>query len=410
MREEETGNGAGGRGGDAPRVRFLGCKVNFADTHELAAKLAAAGGTAAVVGTCCVTVAAEKQSRKEVRRALRDSGDGAVVVTGCAARRDPSAFESLGAGVTVIDGPGGDGASAAAGGRRRGFLKVQDGCGGTCTYCIIPRVRGGPRSIPAPVLEQRARELVDGGCLELVVTGIDVGAYDWHGTRLPQLLVRLLKTPGLLRLRLSSIEVGAIDDRLLAVLAGDARVGRHLHVPLQSGDDAVLAAMGRGYDAATFLRVLSEVREALPGVNLTTDVITGFPGEDEAAFGHTLSVVEEAGFSKVHVFPYSPREGTAAAAAGDVAAAVKKERSRRLRQLSRRLGEEHRRRKLGAVSEVLLESEISPGVFAGYSSDYTRFHVAGAGDGPLVEVRGRCLEGEKVVGEVIGGEQPLPVL
>jgi threonylcarbamoyladenosine tRNA methylthiotransferase MtaB len=198
-----------------------------------------------------------------------------------------------------------------------------------------------------------------------------------------------------------------ITDELLEVMATCSLIGRHLHIPLQSGDDKVLKSMGRQYDRAFFAEKVAAAREAIPGLNLTTDVIVGFPTEDEAAFANTINFVSKIGFSKVHVFPYSPRPGTKAAAWGNpVSAAEKKRRSLLMRQLSDRLGLAYRQRKVGRVSEVLLESQVRPGVYRGYSSDYTRFLVENGEVGKMVRVRAEVVRGKEIWGRLVRRQTP----
>jgi threonylcarbamoyladenosine tRNA methylthiotransferase MtaB len=263
--------------------------------------------------------------------------------------------------------------------RVRAFVKVQDGCSFSCAFCVIPFVRGASRSRSAErVLGEIARR-VEQGHREVVLTGINLGCYRDReaGFDLPRLVREAGATPGLARLRLSSIEVNHVSDGLVAALRETPTVGRHLHVPLQSGDDRILSAMGRRYNTATFLR-----RTALAhGFNITTDVIVGFPGEDEAAFRNTLSVVAEAGITKTHVFPYSPRPGTRTADADTVKPQEKKERSARLRALSRDAELAHWRRKLGAEDIVLVDR---PG--RGYGEDYAPWLV----DAPVGELVRVC--------------------
>lgn len=396
----------------------LGCKVNFADSQAIIAALRWRGDTpVALVGTCCVTAEGEKQSRKEVRRAARRVGPaGSVYVTGCAARLHPTEFAALGENVVVLTGeprdvadqiqqqlgevPAAAAPAAAAAGRTRFFLKVQDGCGNGCAYCVIPQVRGKPRSIPAAQIMALAGEMVAAGYPELIVSGINAGAWRDEGMELAALLERLASIDGLKRLRLSSIEATGLTPALLEVMARQPNIGRHLHLPLQSGDDRVLAAMRRRYDAAAFSDAVARAREAMPDVNLTTDVIAGFPGENEIAFNKTMWLIEELGFSRVHVFAFSPRPGTAGALEDSVPIAVKQRRSRFFRFLSDRLQLAHQQRKLGQLSEVLLESPQGQGVHGGYSSDYTRFVVDGGAAGDLVTVRAQAVTAEGVSGRM----------
>lgn len=417
-------------GGAAVDLRVLGCKVNFADAAALAARLPETGaGPMALVGTCCVTAEGEKQSRQEVRRAARRVGPGGTVfVSGCAVRRNPERFKGLadnvvlvlddpmaapaageplpqlshkGAAAAAVAGqPAGSAAHAAE--RTRFFLKIQDGCANRCVFCVIPLVRGRPRSVPLSRILSEARSALAAGYPELVVTGINAGQWRDGGRRLPQLLDELAGLDGLLRLRLSSVEIGHVSDDLIEVMARRPVIGRHLHLPLQSGDDLVLRDMGRRYTAAEFSGRVRAAREALPGLNLTTDAIVGFPTENDIAFNHTMWLVEELGFSKVHVFSYSLRPGTAAERLGDrVPAAVKKRRSRFLRFLSDRQQQAHWQRKLGEVSEILLESGRGGESRGGYSSDYTRFLVSGSHGGELARVLAESVTGEGIAGKVI---------
>jgi threonylcarbamoyladenosine tRNA methylthiotransferase MtaB len=396
-------------------VKFLGCKVSQADAMLARSRLLAAGheevaeGDAElhVVNTCCITREAESKSRQSVRRSARDGRR--VIVTGCAANLNAAQFDEIGDGVTALTGTADDVADEVAGAagpgcidtnvdplqgiaanRTRGFVKVQDGCDCWCAYCIIPSVRGGARSRPASAVLREAGRRVRQGQPEMVMTGISVGDYcdPERGLELGDLMRAVANVDGVERVRLSSVEVIHVKDSLVDALAEDDRVCPHLHVPLQSGDDAVLASMGRNYDASGYLRAIDRLRARVPHVNVTTDVIVGYPTEDEAAFGRTLALVREAGITKVHTFSFSPRPGTAADALGDpVAPEEKKRRSRELRGLSEALGRRHRAAKLGAAEEVLVD-KAADAQASGYSRDYTRYYLppdaAVAGDVALV--------------------------
>lgn len=406
----------------------LGCKVNYADAQAILALLPEGlRPGVSIVATCCVTAEGEKQSRKEVRRASRRAGAGGIVyATGCAARLDPDGFAALAENVRVMTGEpariasgivdemqgeapvgedetlAGEQSGSLACARTRFFLKVQDGCANMCSYCVVPRVRGMPRSIAAGEIIGLACEQVGCGVTELVVSGINVGAYDDGGMRLPDLLRELAGIEGLRRLRLSSIEAMDLTPQLLAVMGHSERIARHLHVPLQSGDDRVLAAMRRRYRYDDFAARVAAARKAIAGVNLTTDVMAGFPGEDEEAFEATLQAVQELGFTRMHVFNFSPRPGTRAAAMEPaVSPGERKSRSAALLELSRRLQEDHQQRKLGRLSEVLLESRADDGVARGYSSDYTRFAVPDGIPGMLTRVKAVGIVTDAVLGEVI---------
>jgi threonylcarbamoyladenosine tRNA methylthiotransferase MtaB len=274
--------------------------------------------------------------------------------------------------------------------RVRAFVKIQDGCSFSCNFCVIPLVRGASRSRRADAVLAEIRRRVAQGHREIVLTGINLGCFRDRaaGYDLPRLVREAGATPGLARLRLSSIEINHVSDALVAALRDTPTVANHLHVPLQSGDDGVLRAMRRRYDVATYLRRL----EPLAGeFNLTSDVIVGFPAEDEAAFRRTLRTVERAGLTKVHVFPYSPRPGTVTAADDPVAPADKKDRGARLRALSRELSERRWREKLGSVDRVLVDR---PG--RGYGDDYTPWLVE-APVGELVQARATAVTEEGIL-------------
>jgi threonylcarbamoyladenosine tRNA methylthiotransferase MtaB len=378
-------------------VDFLGCKVSQTDAQALRERLLAdghteSGGDVAVVNTCCVTNEAVRKSRRAARRAARRAGR--VYVTGCAANLRGDAFAGLPENVRVVPLPGERTPAFVAGDvgavgcvradvgldRIRAFVKVQDGCSFSCNFCVIPLVRGRSRSRRAAAVLDEVRRRVVQGHKEVVLTGINMGCFRDRdaGYDLPRLIREAGATPGLGRLRLSSIEVNHVSDELAAALRETPTVSRHLHVPLQSGDDGVLRAMGRRYTSSTFLRRI----ERFADFNLTTDVIVGFPTEDDAAFENTLRVVGEAGITKAHVFPYSPRPGTATAAADAVPPHVKKERGARLRSLTVETTLARWREKLGRDDVVLVDR---PG--RGYGDDYTPWLVD-APVGELVRVRG----------------------
>jgi threonylcarbamoyladenosine tRNA methylthiotransferase MtaB len=388
-------------------IDFLGCKVSHADAQELRERLLAdghreAGGApdVAVLSTCCVTHEAVKKSRKASRRLAARAGR--VYVTGCAANLG-GAFDGLPSNVAVVALPselaadavardvGAIGCVQASFGldRVRAFVKIQDGCSFSCAFCVIPQVRGASRSRPAEAVLSEIRRRVAQGHREVVLTGINLGCYRDRaaGYDLSGLVRDVGATPGLARLRLSSVEVNHVGDALLAAMRETETVSPHLHVPLQSGDDGVLRAMGRRYTAATYLRRL----EKAEGFNLTTDVIVGFPGEDERAFRRTLRTIERAGITKVHVFPYSPRPGTRTAAEDSVPLRVKRERSARLRTLSDEACLRAWRLKIGREDVVLVDR---PG--RGYGDDYSPWLVEGR-VGALVRVRGRDVTAEGIL-------------
>jgi threonylcarbamoyladenosine tRNA methylthiotransferase MtaB len=390
-------------------VRFLGCKVSHSDAHAIREALLrdgheeGPGGEVAVVNTCCVTNEAVSKSRQAARRAARTHPR--VYVTGCGANLE-HAFEGMPANVTVVARRSEETAPFVAGDvgaigcvqadarldRVRAFVRVQDGCSFSCNFCVIPFVRGTSRSRSAAAVLREVRKRVEQGHREVVLTGINLGCFRDReaGYTLARLVREAGATPGLDRLRLSSIEVNHVSEELVRALRETSTVSRHLHVPLQSGDDRVLAAMGRRYTAATYLRRLAPLAD----FNLTADVIVGFPAEDEPAFDSTRRVLAAGGVTKVHVFPYSPRPGTATAADDSVPAVIKKRRSAILRADSHEACLRRWRTKLGAVDEVLVDR---PG--RGYGDDYSPWIVdPSAPVGELVPVRAVAVKQDGIVG------------
>jgi threonylcarbamoyladenosine tRNA methylthiotransferase MtaB len=260
----------------------------------------------------------------------------------------------------------------------RAFVKVQDGCSRRCSYCAVPGLRGAETSRDlADVLGEVSR-VVESGCAEVVLTGIHLGGYRYGGTGLAGLIDALSSVPGLVRLRLGSIEPFAVDSDLLRALAESPVFCPHLHLPLQSGDDGVLRMMRRGYDASGFVRTADSVRRALGGdVHLSTDLIVGFPGESDDAFGRSLGLLESIGFGRVHVFPFSPRAGTDAALMEErVEPSVVRERAARAASLAGRLLSKYASRWLGAEDRVLVE-ESGGGVASGWTTHYLRAYAKG---------------------------------
>jgi threonylcarbamoyladenosine tRNA methylthiotransferase MtaB len=414
-------------------TKFLGCKVSQADAMLARMRLLEAGHTEVadgdaelhVVNTCCITREAEAKSRQSVRRSANGRAGRRVVVTGCAANLNAVQFDEIAPGVTALVGTADDVAEEVAGvagpgcvdvetdvlarqplsaTRTRGFVKVQDGCDCHCSYCIIPKVRGGARSRPANAVLEEVRRRVAQGQPEMVMTGISVGDYrdPERGLELGHLMMEVAAVPGVERVRLSSVEVIHVRDSLLDALAGDPRVCPHLHVPLQSGDDGVLAAMGRHYDAAGYAAAIARLRARVPHVNLTTDVIVGYPTEDDAAFQRTLELVRATGITKVHAFSFSARPGTEADRLGDpVSPQEKKRRSRELRGLSEALGRRHRAAKVGATEEVLVD-KVADAQVSGYSRDYTRWYLpsGAAAAGETVTARADDLYSDGLAGLV----------
>jgi threonylcarbamoyladenosine tRNA methylthiotransferase MtaB len=420
----------------------LGCKVNRTESDAMAGELLGRSveivddQTAAevvVVNTCTVTREADRKARKAVRHALGQPLSPAVVVTGCLAALDADGLRALGervvveadksavaARVTELLGasPAGDGSGpraasgeSAASARRaasttRVMLKVEDGCDNACTYCIVPRARGVPRAVPSARVMADVEALLADGTKEVVLTGINIGRYrddaDVAGPvsaaraepappDLPVLLEMIAAT-GIPRIRLSSIEPPDVTARFLGVASRLPQLMPHLHVPLQSGSDRILDAMARHYDTGDFARILRGARVALPGLSVTTDVIVGFPGETDADHAASLAFVEACGFSRLHVFRYSPRPGTPAADMADqIDPRVKAARAAEMRALGARLAAARAAARTGGGAEVLVERVSDPvdGVAEGTSEDYLHVVIAPshARPGDLVRVR-----------------------
>lgn len=397
-------------------LRTLGCRVNRTESEALAEALGGScvvamdtdtGADVVVINSCTVTGEADAKARKAVRHALAQ-GATRVVVTGCLAVIDPQGLLDIDPRVVVEPaGPGlarrvaglagadiaGDAWTAMRPGglgRIRVMVKVQDGCDSRCAYCIVPDARGVPRSVPTDRVLARVRALAVSGTPEVVLTGVNIGRYrDRSGARdLAALVAAVAETP-IGRVHLSSIEPLDLDERLLEVLAGSTKVVPHLHVPLQSGCDRTLAAMGRGYDADRFTRALTAVRAALPSLSVTTDVMAGFPGESDADFAESLAFVRGAGFTRLHVFRYSPRAGTPAAARADqVAPEVKAARAQQLRDLSEELARTRAGARIGDVVVTCIERVRGTAAF-GTADDSLSVEVPAAGRvrGEVVRVR-----------------------
>ncbi|MDI3257333.1 MAG: tRNA (N(6)-L-threonylcarbamoyladenosine(37)-C(2))-methylthiotransferase MtaB [Kyrpidia sp.] len=423
------------------RVAFhtLGCKVNAYDTEAIWHLFQKAGyvqvpfdeeADVYVINTCSVTNVGDRKSRQVIRRAIRRNPEAAIVVTGCYAQVAPGEVAAI-PGVDLVMGNDGRGRIVewvekvreerrpfhvvpdlrrvrefeeldvpAFTDRARANLKIQDGCNNFCSFCIIPFSRGFIRSRKPENVIRQARRLVEAGYREIVLTGIHTGGYgtDLDGYSLADLLVDLqTQVEGLGRIRISSIEASQIDERMLEVLHRSGKVCRHLHIPLQSGHDEVLRRMRRRYTVAEYAETVRRIREVLPEVSLTTDVIVGFPGETEQQFEATRRLIEELRFSQLHIFPYSPRRGTAAARYPDqVPAEVKERRVRQLVRLSKDLTRAYASRFVGKTLAVVVESafdgrtaEEGAPLFVGHADNY--LEVVFPGDpsmiGQLVEVR-----------------------
>lgn len=376
----------------------LGCKVNRVESDAFASSLDAHGAKSCdaadadliVVNTCTVTGEAEKKTRKAVRGALRANDRATVIVTGCAAAIDKDTFLAMDPRVRVMGkaelassiDAGAWGLDAAAHGpalpvgegyRTRVGVKVQDGCNNACTYCVVHVARGKATSVDPREVVRQCRALASAGVKEIVLTGINLGSYRWRdeetgeATGFADLLRMLLEETADLhkdgeypvRFRVSSVEPRDVHDDLIEVLeTAGGRVCRHLHLPLQSGNSKVLREMHRPYNAEHFEAIVANLYERVPELSLSTDIICGFPGETEGEFEDTLRVACTCRFSKIHVFPYSKREGTPAAARIDqVPPGVKADRAQRLRDLGDLLRDKEREARKGTRELAVVEEE-----------------------------------------------------
>lgn len=381
-------------------IRTLGCKVNRVESDTLRAELLARGcvesaeadADVVVVNTCTVTQEADAKVRKAVRRALSASPDSLVLATGCAVTVAPQALTVLSPRVSLEPDKsllvahacsllGVDASApvvaigAGEGFRARVPVKIGDGCDNFCSYCIISHARGPIRSEPLKDIVAGVEALVAARTSEIVLTGVNLGRYRdaASGEGLPG-LVRALSKAGVKRIRLSSIEPPDLTAELLDALVDSGVAAPHLHVPLQSGSDSVLARMDRKYTVDEYRTTVSRAREALKGLALTTDVIVGFPGETETEAEETMRFCEEMGFSKLHVFRYSAREGTPAASmSGQVQPEIKAARAASLRDLGARLRAEfistHRDSRLDVLVERIRETD-SGRIATGTSGEY----------------------------------------
>lgn len=424
------------------RVGFhtFGCKLNQYETEALASPLASQGFSVVsareeaevyIVNTCTVTSRADHKARALIRATARAHPGSLLIVTGCSAQLEADALAALAPNVVVV--PQSDKAvlldlprfledarhwtrSATSSGadsfafhlseplfHTRAFLKIQDGCDSWCAYCRVPLARGPSTSLDPGEVLQRARELEERGSREIVITGVNISAWRSGDLGLAGLLRALLEATRRARLRLSSLEPEAISEDLVAVLR-DSRICAHFHLPVQSGSDAVLARMKRRYRSSRVRDAVAFLREVRPAPFIAADIIVGFPGETAEDFGATRELIEDARFSALHVFPFSPRPGTAAAAFRPrVAERIRDERARELGVLSRRLSDQYARSWLGQLVDVVLERKAGKAA-EGTSGNYLKVKVTGlpAGDfrGRMARVRlraaGRTCAGEFV--------------
>ena len=396
----------------------LGCKVNQYDSDAMRTIFLQQGYKAVkeeeeadvyVINTCSVTSIGDRKSRQMVRKIRRKHPQAVIAVAGCYAQIAPEIFEAMG-DIDVIVGAQNRSkiveyveqaqkkektinavkdimsvtefenlyVDAEGETKTRAFIKVQEGCDNYCTFCIIPFARGKLKSRKQKDAVEEIRRLVAKGYREIVLTGIHLGNYgrDLHdGTSLATLVEELLRIPNLLRIRMGSIESVELSDDLINLIKDEPRVCRHLHLPIQSGSDAVLRRMNRHYRLPEYKKLISELREKIPGLALTTDLIVGFPGETEENFMETLETLRELRFSAIHVFPYSQRTCTPAAVfPNQVPGDIKKDRVHRVQELEKEISKEYRKTFLQKTVHVLIEEEKN-GYFEGLSDEYIRVSI-----------------------------------
>ncbi len=430
------------------RVAFhtFGCRLNQYDTEAVRTLFEDSGrwrsvpwsdeAEAYVVNTCSVTARADASARKAIRRLHEQRPDAKIIVTGCYAQRAPNEIAEL-PGVSLVVGAAnrahivGEAESTRGAQVRvavppvseattfldvpitemmdhsRAFVKVQEGCDEQCTFCIVPQTRGRSRSRTAQSVLEQVRQLVDGGYVEIVISGVHVGDYglDLPPGRLtlPELLGRILETPGLLRLRLSSIEPASVTEELIDLMAGEPRFARHFHIPLQSGSDSVLSRMQRRYRSEHFCSLIRKIAQRIPECGIGTDVICGFPGESDDDFQRTFDLLEELPITYLHPFTYSVRPGSVAESFGDqISGEIKKRRVQSLKRLFREKSRAFRERHVGRVLPVVVEATRSRGGdwLSGWTDNYLKVNLGAGTPGPAIE---RVLvEGLNEQGELVG--------
>ena len=403
-------------------IHTLGCRLNQADSAMLIDRLQHAGYTIletegdlpageklslALINSCTVTATASQKSRQAARKLRRDNPDAMIVVTGCSAEIDFADWQNERAVDLILTNPEkrriaeilldnkkspqsicGEGQAFScheaekifqehAEGRfpfrSRAFLKIQEGCNNFCTYCIVPYARGPERSrSSAEIIAECKRLGVSGNFPEIVLTGVNVCAYNDHGKTLEMLLDELCLLPGNWRIRLSSTEPYIDNLSLLDTMARHKRICRFLHLSLQYGDDTILKAMNRHYNCAEYRDFAKIAREKIPGIHLGTDIIVGFPGETDETFGNCCALVEEIGFANIHIFTYSPRKGTPAAAMpSQIPPALVRRRYNHLHAIAEKQKQQFAESQTGKILPVIFE-EIHDGIGSGWSDNYLR--------------------------------------
>ena len=426
----------------------LGCKVNQSDTASMERLFREAGyeivdfaekADIYLINTCVVTNMGQRKSRQMIHRAIRKNPNAFIVISGCypqTAAEEVKAIQGVdliignqdrAAVVTLVEAAATEQSIDAYDNvkklsaqtafeelsadceteKTRAFLKIQEGCNQFCTYCIIPYARGPLRSRSLENLKDEVEKLVAAGFSEVVLIGIHLGAYGKelkNGTSLTDAVKAALAVTGLARVRLGSLESVEVGEDLLDLMASDERVQRQLHLPLQTGCDDVLKSMHRPYDTKIFAELIQKIRAKLPDVAITTDVIVGFPGETEENFAATKEFVRSCGFSKIHIFPFSPRKGTPAASfSGVVSEKVKQRRAVELAEVDRESHEKYCESMLDKTVTVLFEQESAEGLWEGLSGNYVRVYAKSEDNlsGKIRKITLKDLYKDGMIGEIL---------
>lgn len=390
----------------------LGCKVNQSETETIIQEISKYGFLwkpftevvdLYIINTCAVTSESSRKSRQIIRRAIRENSQALVAVTGCYAEISPEEILAID-GVDILQGQKDKHrlvekifkdprfqnldlkkcescSSIKQRLHTRTFVKIQDGCNLYCAYCIVPLARGEPRSLPSEEILCFVERLLNSGTKEIVLTGVHLGKYGEdlrNGTNLVHLIKDIIEIDGKFRIRLSSLEPQEISHELIELIASSDKLCKHLNFPLQSGSDRILELMRRRYNREEYKSLVGEIRKKMPEIALTTDIMVGFPGEDDKDFNETVDLVKKIGFSKLHVFKFSPRPGTPASSySPQVEEGEKKRRSRILIELGDELGKIYRQNFLGRIMEVMVEEEKEENIFCGVTDNYLRAYFKG---------------------------------
>jgi threonylcarbamoyladenosine tRNA methylthiotransferase MtaB len=412
--------------GVAPKVACLtlGCRVNQSETSVIEGTLKQNGISIVpldkypdfcIINTCTVTGKSDATSRQLIRKAAKSGAK--VIVTGCYSELNHDKVLSMEGVFSVVPAQDKEKIVGIILGnkakplyhhhdRARPYLKVQDGCNFSCSYCAVPLARGRSRSLLLDTAVQRARDIAAQGYHEIVLTGIHLGSYGQdlaEKSSLAELVKNILARTGIRRIRLSSLEINEVGDELMEVL-GDSRICRHLHLPLQSGSDRILDLMKRNYSAANYKKAIIKIAERFGDLSIGTDVIAGFPGEGQKEFRETYQMIQELPFSYLHIFPYSVRAGTAASRMKpSIPAMVITERTELLKRLSNAKKERHARGHLQKILDVIVEEKEDNGYMSGTASNYLKVRMLSdnINPGSMVFVRSTAVEGTALKGFVV---------